>query len=140
MGDLQMCAALKNIENRLRVEVEPGLQLAIALQCFTLAGDVTGQLVEKMPDVLLPALSIAHRESVEGRNALLIAPSMTFAPPSEPVGELGDGDGILRSLCQLATALENTLLGTGQHLTNIKDRGACLQAMLHAGNLTDALC
>ncbi len=111
--------------------------LAAAWEGFELIGVVAADSAERADD-LYPAFMFARGAAVEGRNAVVLAPSMPAGDPasfSTPGLPPGDMDKVADALAELASALSTRLREAALLAVDESDRLACEAAACQADRI-----
>lgn len=134
-----MNESLNEATKRLR---EPGQALPVLLTAAYVGLELATSAVRALSDTCaeqeLDAVLMALTEAAEARDALgtapsLIHPEQAFRP--QPIDE----HALASSLATLAMTLCQVLVIAAERSTDPADKAACLNAILHAGRLHEAL-
>ncbi len=115
--------------------------LAAAWEIFELIGAVAAAGAEPAAD-LYPAFMFARGSAVEGRNALVLAPSMPTGGPASfgsPELSAGEVDEVADALAALASALGGRLREAAGRAVDDGDRIACENAADEADRIGELL-
>ncbi len=132
---------IERIERQLREADGMAGVLAASWESFEIIGVVAADSAEKAAD-MYPAFMFARGAAVEGRNALVLAPSMPAGgPPSfgNPELSTSDMDEVADALAGLASALSARLREAALLAVDDDDRIACQNAARDADQIGELL-
>ncbi len=115
--------------------------LAAGRDVFELVGVLAASSAEKAAD-LYPAFMFARGAAVEGRNAIVLAPSMPAGGPASfgsPELSTGDVDEVADALARLASVLSARLREAALLAADDGDRIACEDAAGEADRIGELL-